>query len=158
MSIYTLKLFINDEELKNKYLNHIISHNKFNQYPNAGFDLFCPEDINYNGSLFKLDTRVVCSMYKPDGSPCSYYMYPRSSVSKTNLRLANSVGIIDSGYRGNLIGVFDVKDNKINIEKYTRLLQICSPTLDPINVELVSSLEELGLTDRGSGGFGSTGK
>jgi dUTP pyrophosphatase len=158
MSIYTLKLFINDEELKNKYLHHIISHNKFNQYPNAGFDLFCPEDINYNGSLFKLDTRVVCSMYKPDGSPCSYYMYPRSSVSKTNLRLANSVGIIDSGYRGNLIGVFDVKDNKINIEKYTRLLQICSPTLDPINVELVSSLEELGLTDRGSGGFGSTGK
>jgi dUTP pyrophosphatase len=158
MSIYTLKLFINDEELKNKYLNHIISHNKFNQYPNAGFDLFCPEDINYNGSLFKLDTRVVCSMYKPDGSPCSYYMYPRSSVSKTNLRLANSVGIIDSGYRGNLIGVFDVKDNKINIEKYTRLLQICSPTLDPINVELVSSLDELGHTERGIGGFGSTGK
>lgn len=158
MSIYTLKLFINDQELKNKYLNHIISHNKFNEYPNAGFDLFCPEDVIYANSLFKLDTQVVCSMYKPDGSPCSYYMYPRSSVSKTNLRLANSVGIIDSGYRGNLIGVFDVKDNKINVEKYTRLLQICSPTLDPINVELVSSLDELGLTDRGSGGFGSTGK
>jgi dUTP pyrophosphatase len=158
MSIYTLKLFIKDQELRNKYLNHIISHNNINEYPNAGFDLFCPEDVIYENSLFKLDTQVVCSMYKPDGSPCSYYMYPRSSVSKTNLRLANSVGIIDSGYRGHLIGVFDVKDNKINVEKYTRLLQICSPTLDPINVELVSSLEELGLTDRGSGGFGSTGK
>ena len=158
MSIYTLKLFIKDQELRNKNLNHIISHNNINENPNAGFDLFCPEDVIYENSLFKLDTQVVCSMYKPDGSPCSYYMYPRSSVSKTNLRLANSVGIIDSGYRGHLIGVFDVKDNKINVEKYTRLLQICSPTLDPINVELVSSLEELGLTDRGSGGFGSTGK
>jgi dUTP pyrophosphatase len=158
MSCHKLKLYIKNEELKDQYVKHVISHNKYNEFPNAGFDLFCPEDVIYVDSLFKLDTQVVCSMYKPDGSPCSYYMYPRSSVSKTNLRLANSVGIIDSGYRGNLIGVFDVKDNKINVEKYTRLLQICSPTLDPINVELVSSLEELGLTDRGSGGFGSTGK
>jgi dUTP pyrophosphatase len=156
--MYKLNIFIKDDELKTQYIDHIISHNKYNQYPNAGFDLFCPENLIYNDSLLKLDTQIICSMYKPDGSPCSYYLYPRSSVSKTNLRLANSVGIIDSGYRGNIIGVFDVKDNKINLEKYTRLLQICSPTLDPINVELVSSLDELGLTERGSGGFGSTGK
>lgn len=158
MSTYTLKIYINNKELNNNYLNHIASHNKINEYPNAGFDLFCPEDVIFNGSLFKLDTQIVCAMYKPDGTPCSYYMYPRSSISKTNLRLANSVGIIDSGYRGNLIGVFDVKDNTINVDKYTRLLQICSPTLDPIFVELVLSLDELGITDRGSGGFGSTGK
>ena len=158
MLIYKLKLYIENYELKNMYINAIISHNKYNQYPNAGFDLFCPEDIIYNDSLFKLDTQIKCAMYKPDGSPCSYYMYPRSSVSKSNLRLANSVGIIDSGYRGYLMGIFDVKDNKINIEKYSRLLQICSPTLDPINVELVSSLKELGHTERGTGGFGSTGK
>tara|TARA_B110000971_G_C20019068_1_gene505393 strand:- start:1166 stop:1642 length:477 start_codon:yes stop_codon:yes gene_type:complete len=158
MSIFTLKIYTNNKELYGQYLDHIISHNKINEYPNAGFDLFCPEDVICHDPQFKLDTQVVCAMYKPNGTPCSYYMYPRSSLSKTNLRLANSVGIIDSGYRGNLIGVFDVKDNKFNVIKYTRLLQICSPTLDPINVELVSSLDELGITNRGSGGFGSTGK
>ena len=34
-------------------------------------------------------------------------MYPRSSIYKTPLRLANNTGIIDSGYRGNLMGAFD---------------------------------------------------
>ena len=100
-----------------------------------------------------------------------YYMYPRSSLSKTQLRLANSTGIVDSGYRGHLIGMFDVVNipqNKIiesNIEadyfgkKYDRYLQICAPGLVPIIVEIVNSKEELGEeTKRGSGGFGSTGR
>ena len=37
-------------------------------------------------------------------NPCSYFMYPRSSISKTPLRLINSVGIIDKDYRGNVMG------------------------------------------------------
>ena len=45
-------------------------------------------------------------------------MYPRSSLSKTMLRLANSVGIIDAGYRGHLIGMFDVINNEEN-SQYT---------------------------------------
>ena len=46
----------------------------------------------------------------------SYYLYPRSSVStKTPLRLANSVGIIDSGYRGNIKAVFDINQSYFNI-------------------------------------------
>jgi dUTP pyrophosphatase len=155
---YILKLYIENEELKNKYLESVELHNIVNDYPNAGFDLFCPEDIELEAPQLKLDTKVKCCMIKSDNTPVSYYMYPRSSLSKTNLRLANSVGIIDSGYRGNLIGVFDVIDNIINIEKYSRYLQVCSPTLDPIKVVIVPSLVELGFTDRGSGGFGSTGK
>ena len=95
-----------------------------------------------------------------------YYMYPRSSLSKTNLRLANNTGIIDSGYRGNLIGMFDVVNIKKNenvydylIEPYTRLLQICAPSLVPIYVELVNDETQLGdATERGYGGFGSTGR
>jgi dUTP pyrophosphatase len=95
-------------------------------------------------------------------------MYPRSSLSKTKLRLANSVGIIDSGYRGNLIGMFDVVnvENSYSDEKnadyfaksYDRLVQICGPGLIPILVEIVEDEQELGNeTERGSGGFGSTG-
>jgi dUTP pyrophosphatase len=98
-----------------------------------------------------------------------YYMYPRSSLSKTQLRLANSTGIIDSGYRGHLIGMFDVVNIQKNISddndfdycgyKYDRYLQICSPGLVPILVKIVNNKEELGEeTERGEGGFGSTGR
>jgi dUTP pyrophosphatase len=92
-----------------------------------------------------------------------YYMHPRSSVSKTKLRLANATGIIDSGYRGHLMGMFDLINVSVNeeyvVEKYDRLLQICAPGLVPIVVEVVNSIEELGSqTERGAGGFGSTGR
>ena len=94
-------------------------------------------------------------------------MYPRSSLSKTQLRLANSVGIIDAGYRGHLMGMFDVvnidpdddKDADYFGKKFDRYLQICAPGLVPIVVEIVNTKEELGEeTERGDGGFGSTGR
>ena len=88
----------------------------------------------------------------------SYYMYPRSSISKTPLILANHVGIIDSGYRGNLIGAFrNLSDYNYVVEKNTRLLQICHPSLSPFIVELVDE-SDLSGSKRGEGGFGSTGK
>ena len=73
--------------------------------------------------------------------------------------LANSVGIIDSGYRGQLIGAFRNigSSEPYTVEKYSRLLQICAPDLRPIYVELVTE-NFFDQTDRGSGGFGSTGK
>jgi dUTPase len=76
--------------------------------------------------------------------------------------LANHTGIIDSGYRGNLIGAFRAlyfhKDdnNSYIVEKHTRLLQICHPSLCPIYVVMVNE-DELTNTERGEGGFGSTG-
>jgi dUTP pyrophosphatase len=90
-------------------------------------------------------------------------MYPRSSISKTILRLANATGIIDSGYRGHLMGMFDLinlsENEEYVIEKYDRLLQICAPGLVPIVVEVVNTIAELGSqTERGAGGFGSTGR
>jgi dUTP pyrophosphatase len=127
----------------------------------------------------KIDFRIKCSAemyilnkfkYSDEQSryikhQTGYYMYPRSSLSKTNLRLANNTGIIDSGYRGNLIGMFDIVNIKNHnnlydylVEPYTRLLQICAPSLVPIYVELVDDEDQLGCrTQRGSGGFGSTG-
>lgn len=101
-------------------------------------------------------------------TPVGFYLYPRSSISKTNVRLANNTGIIDSGYRGCLAGMFDVisritsdpqgqRGGFLGLDPYHRLLQICSPTLEPFTVEMVFSESSLGVTDRGSGGFGSTG-
>ena len=84
----------------------------------------------------------------------SYYLYPRSSIAKTPLRMSNSVGIIDAGYRGTIMASVDNRSS----ESYTimpgqRLFQLCGPNLEPVSFELVNSLSE---TRRGEGGFGST--
>ena len=84
-------------------------------------------------------------------------MMPRSSTgSKTPLRLANSVGVIDAGYRGNIMGVFDCWDD-FQVDQYSRVAQLMSRSDLPLQVKLVESEAELGDTSRGSGGFGSTG-
>ena len=94
----------------------------------AGLDLYCPGD----------------------------YLYPRSSISKTPLRLANSVGIIDAGYRGNIMAVVDnISDEPFDIQKGQRLFQICGRFLEPINLTLIDTT--LSDSERGNGGFGSTG-
>lgn len=205
--VMVLKVFIdiNDENFKHMYIEAVNNHNNklihYQQYIDAGFDLFAPgnegnELITYGSNLRffgtgwndrspvnKLDHKICCSarMFTDTGKSYNtgYYMHPRSSLSKTKLRLANSTGIIDAGYRGHLIGMFDVVnieepiDNHMtqdNIQynnneadywgrKYDRYVQICAPGLCPIVVEIVQSLDELGgETERGSGGFGSTGR
>ena len=161
-----LKLFTNIPYLKEKYNNH----STFN-YGDSGLDLFCPQTITIRaGETTFIDLGVSCEMLK-ENINISYYLYPRSSLAKTPLMLANSVGIIDAGYRGNLIAAvkyvptFEIlsglMDNSIindlptyTIEKGSRLFQICTPNLQQMNFELVNELTE---TDRGSGGFGSTG-
>ena len=157
MNFYTLKLYIENSTLKEKYADHIKAHNDqvATKYPNAGFDLLTPKQMEIEGKSFKLNTEIVGSMYDSNNTPVSYFLYPRSSIIKTNYRLANSVGIIDSGYRGKIIGAFDNINPQIsNIDIYSRLLQICAPNLQPIIVEIIDYIDE---TERGSGGFGSTG-
>jgi dUTP pyrophosphatase len=142
-----------DNEMIEYYENKIKEHNFAGSHPNSGFDLGSPVSVQASvGELFKLDFKVKGAMYDGD-IPLGYYLYPRSSIIKTGCRLANSVGIIDSGYRGNIMAYFDVIKND-NVEVYQRLVQICAPDLGPFKVELVDSLDE---TERGEGGFGSTG-
>ena len=127
----------------------------------AGFYLYVPSSYDVDGkSSVKVNTHVKTAMYY-DSIPCGFYLYPRSSTgSKTPLRLANSVGVIDSGYRGNCIAVFDNNsDDSYNITCGDRLVQICAGNLlHPIYPIIVDTPEELGSSSRGSGGFGSTGR
>ena len=142
-----------DPELNEYYQNKIKEHNQFGSHPNSGFDLAAPLSVQAEeGTIIKVDFMVRGAMYEDD-TPIAYYLYPRSSIVKTGFRLANSVGIIDSGYRGNLMAYFDVIKND-RIEVNQRLVQICAPDLKPFKVELVDSLDE---TERGHGGFDSTG-
>ena len=144
------------EDLKKMYVEQIRQHNEqvlSNPFPNAGFDLFVPEQTVVDNVVkpVMVSMQVKCEMVDTDGKPLAYYMYPRSSLSKTPLLLANHVGIIDAGYRGPLIGAFrNLSEYNYIVEKDTRLLQICHGSLKPFIVELV---EEEALS-----GFGSTGK
>jgi dUTPase len=174
----------NYDELVKAYKEKVEAHNKKvreSQYADSGFDLLIPFDYSEheNGypdnhiskATFRVPLGVKCSMLRLDSTisllvPCGYYLYPRSSIVKTPFRLSNSVGIIDSGYRGEIMAVVDNidcanSDMKVCICKHmtpmTRMFQICSPTLEPFLVEIVDSEEDLGFTERGNGGFGSTG-
>ena len=123
----------------------------------AGMDLFVPETIIIPGKSrgFKIDHLVSCEA-SITGRPVSYYLYPRSSIGKSPLRMSNSIGIIDSGYRGHLIGMVDnLSDEVYIVEEGTRLFQVCSPTLN--NAIQLNIVQELSETLRGSGGIGSTG-
>lgn len=173
-----LKIFIDsdDVELKELYKKQAEKTNdKVNMCNScncdSGFDLFVPEEVVFHSNnLFqtqKIDCKIKTEMmyyssekYEMKSHP--YYLYARSSISKTPLMLANHVGIVDSGYRGNVIGAVRcmyMEDNseQYKVEKFTRLFQICLPTLEPFFVEIVDNLEQLSTTERGSGGFGSTG-
>ena len=131
------------------------NQNQLLTYPDAGFDLYCPESTTIEpGETARIDLGVACEAFHKY-MPTAFYIYPRSSISKTPLRLANSVGVIDSGYRGNLMLALDnIKTTPYTIKKGQRLAQICSPKLEPIFFSIV---EHLTTTKRGSGGFGSTG-
>lgn len=189
--IMLLSIFVDspDKDLKNLYLNAAQKHNdKLIEDPyfyDAGFDLFLPknekegilEEVGFEqGTRFfcspinKVDFKVKCcaKIYNRNSFNSKmvytpFYTYARSSISKTPLRLANNQGIIDAGYRGPIIGMFDCIYKEENkdwyMEPYSRILQICAPSLMPIFTEIVDNFEDLGpSTSRGEGGIGSTGK
>lgn len=83
-------------------------------------------------------------------------IFPRSSISKTSLILTNSVGVIDSGYRGEIKFRFKVVDNLgIIYDKGDKIGQLI---ILPFPEIIFKEVEELSITERGEGGFGSTGK
>ena len=135
------------------------NHNSYHE-GDSGLDLFTPEDIIVPAGAisFKVDLRIQCEAFpdKNKSHNISYYLYPRSSMgAKTPLRLANSVGIIDAGYRGNTMGIVDnISDKEFRIEAGSRMFQLCSPVLGPISFQMSQDLSE---TSRGEGGLGSTG-
>lgn len=85
-------------------------------------------------------------------------VFPRSSIYKTDCRLANAVGVIDSGYRGELKAVFDFNwKTSTNLPKrYVVGDRCCQLVLVPVPEVEVQEVTELTPSDRGEGGFGST--
>ena len=139
---------------------------KYAKVGDAGMDLVAtsvisdtPEQITYGMGI---------ALEIPEGFVG--LIFPRSSVRKTGLDLSNSVGVVDSGYRGELQATFNkvfggdrfydetknTEDTSNNFYKIgDRVAQIMIIPYPPI--EFVEA-DELSNTERGEGGFGSTGK
>ena len=128
------------------------NHNHFHP-GDSGLDIYIIENQIINpGETIRLKLGISCENLDAK----SYFLMPRSSISKTPLRLANSVGLIDAGYRGEIMAAVDnIKDFAYEVEIGQRLFQIVAMDGSAIHFELSDHLSE---TTRGADGFGSTGK
>ena len=116
----------------------------------AGMDLHAVEfEMDKHGNYVY---RTGLAFEIPDGYVG--LLFPRSSVSKTGLSLRNSVGVLDSGYRGEVIFKFAGSSNKPVYDIGDRIGQIIVLPYPQVEFEMVRELNE---TERGEGGFGSTG-
>ncbi|SBS83706.1 dUTP pyrophosphatase, putative [Plasmodium ovale] len=164
-----LKIVCLSDEVREMYKNHKTHHEG-----DSGLDLFVVKDevLKPKSTTFvKLGIKAIALQYKsnyyykcdqsneksgdtPGIVNTSFLLFPRSSISKTPLRLANSIGLIDAGYRGEIIAALDnTSDKEYVIKKNDKLVQLVSFSGEPLSFELVDELDE---TSRGEGGFGST--
>jgi dUTP pyrophosphatase len=119
----------------------------------AGMDLVATRIIS--NTTFDVSYGTDLAMEIPNGFVG--LVFPRSSIRKYELVLSNSVGVIDSGYRGELQATFK-KENGLDSLAYKvgdRIAQIIIIPYPPIEFDEVAELSD---TERGDGGFGSTGK
>ena len=88
-TIMLLKLYVEDHELRNKYLDKCFEHNTMvdeDEHYNAGFDLFVPYNVTIEGhKTTMLDMGVKTAGYWMDENdvvqaPCGFTLYPRSSI------------------------------------------------------------------------------
>ncbi len=89
-------------------------------------------------------------------------IFPRSSISNKNLMLTNCVGVIDSNYRGPLSARFKTikGNNELYVDRYTpgdRVAQLVILPCPQVTIE-ESSPNSLSVTERGNGGWGSSGR
>ena len=127
---------------------------------NAGVDLYVPADVVFAPGERKF-VGMGTSAAVIEGRRLIHYvgvnLLPRSSLSKTGLMMMNSVGVIDKGYRGELIAaLWNTLDKEVRVEKGTRLVQVVSR--DMASFSKVMLVDALPLSLRGEGGFGSTGR
>lgn len=126
---------------------------KYSKRGDAGLDLTVTEIAEYNEYF---ETKFGIAIEIPEGYVG--LMFPRSSITTTNLILKNSVGVIDSGFRGQLLARFkrvEFEDGTGNTvykigDRAAQLIIMPIPYID------LEEVEELSETDRGEGGFGST--
>lgn len=124
----------------------------------AGLDLVATScKYNEEKEYFVYDTGIIVEI------PVGYVglVFPRSSIRDTDAYMCNHVGVIDSGYRGEITASFknhNKNNTKPPYEVGDRIAQMIIMPYPKVLFEEVETIEELSNTDRGTGGHGSTGK
>jgi dUTP pyrophosphatase len=137
-------------EVKIKKLHDLAIIPSYAKDGDAGMDLFITEIKSEN----RLDITYGFGIAMEIPKGYVGLIFPRSSIRKTDLILSNSVGVIDSGYRGEIQATF----RKTGVDFYNvgdrgaQIIILPYPTVE------FKEVNELSDTDRGTGGFGSTGK
>jgi dUTP pyrophosphatase len=118
----------------------------------AGMDLTALSlTVDPNGFYTEYGTGLAIEI--PDGY--AGFIFPRSSASKTSQIQANCVGVIDSGYRGEIkVRLKELGNPRKLYQIGDRIAQII---IMPVPNVIFEEVDELNTTDRGEGGFGSTG-
>ena len=159
MVYYRLELMPTEEGLP--YYKEIL----YQANDNAGFDLYVAKDYvlqkDSTASLLDLGCRArLLRIYEDTHmEEVHFWLAPRSSIWKSGVTMANSMGVIDRTYRGILMGaVLPIPSMSpyVPINKGTRLFQVLAPDMGWIKEVYI--VESLPTTCRGEGGFGSTGK
>lgn len=122
----------------------------------SGYDLYyCGETLTIApGETKMLGLGIAGELITYNHNIHGYELWPRSSIYKTGLILANSIGLIDYGYRGEIKAVVrNISNCDYIIIPGTKLFQLCMPDKRPFFVNIVDTLTS---TIRGIGGFGST--
>ena len=152
--VYTLKIKILNKDLQLEQYYSSVSHHFSGD---SGIDLIVPTTLEMTAvAVNTINHEIACEMVDENENNVSYILMPRSSISKTPLMMANSIGLIDAGYRGPIMAKVWIVDRDLDeytVQENTKLFQICAPNFTPIKVQLV---DELSSSDRGVGGFGST--
>lgn len=123
----------------------------------AGLDLYAciDEPITLNkGDKALIPTGIAIGLDDPHFAA---FIHSRSGLAiKHGIGLLNSVGVIDSDYRGEVcVGVIKQTEELYTIQPFERIAQM---VIKPVELPEIVEVEELDKTDRGAGGFGSTGK
>jgi dUTP pyrophosphatase len=114
----------------------------------AGYDLTAVSAVKMGEGLYEYDTGIAVAI--PEGYVG--LVFPRSSVSNTGAHLANSCGVIDSDYRGPIKVRFYADS-----APYNPMDRVAQLVIIPIFESRLERVDRLDDTERGTGGFGSTG-
>lgn len=144
---------MSDLSLKVERVHHKATLPTKHHKGDAGFDLTAISTNRSNNypNLYKCRTGIAVEIPEEHVG----IIHPRSSIYKRNLMLANTTGVIDSGYRGEIMCFFRCLPGSHNMyEPGDRIAQLI---IQPISNPEIIEVERLEDSHRGSGGFGSTG-
>ncbi len=144
-------------ELKIKKLKQNAKIPKTATQGSAGMDLYACIDEPITlapGELVIIPTGIAIEL---PGTDCAAFLYARSGLGvKHGICLSNGVGVIDSDYRGEICaGLCNVSNKPYVIEPNER---VCQMVIAPVFTPTITEVDELSDTERGKGGFGSTGR